>query len=249
VLGSIAVSDSDPASTIKAYANLLSLAVHEFRGPVAVVSGYLRMLQNLQPLDDRQRKMVDEAAKSTARIVDLIAEMSDIAKLDSGEAVVRSERFDLFSVVGEVAATVHEAQDRGVVLQVQGESAGARLTGDLKRVRTAIAGFLRAILREQPPDSVIAVDCRTVREGAITSAVVVIARKDAVQQSYETARGPLDEERGGLGFLLPIGRRVIERCGGHVWSPLGDETLSAYENAKTRRSAIVISVPLVELSR
>jgi len=85
VLGSIAVSDSDPASTVtKAYADLLSLAVHEFRNPANVVIGYLRMLQRdvQPPLDERQKKLVDEAAKSTARIIEMIAEMSEISKLD-----------------------------------------------------------------------------------------------------------------------------------------------------------------------
>jgi len=252
VLGSIAVSDSDPASTVtRAYAELLSLAVHEFRGPTTVVGGYLRMLQkDVQPaLDERQKKLVDEAAKSTARIAEMIAEMSELSKLDAGEAVMRTERFDLFSAVAEVAATMHEAADRGVVLHVRGESVEASITGDPARVRIALSAFLRAILREQPPDGVVAVERRIVREGNTASAVVVIARENDVQQSYETARAPLEEKRGGLGLLLPIGRRVIERCGGHVWSPPGDETLPLAEFEKIRKSAIVISVPLVELKR
>jgi len=152
-------------------------------------------------------------------------------------------------VVDEVAATVHEPDSRGVRLQVRGESTGASLTGDLTRVRTAITAFLRAILREQPSGAVVTVDRRLVREGVATSAVVIIARESDVQQSYETARSPLEEERGGLGLSLSIGRRVVELHGGHVRSPSGNQHTPPDELKKIRKSAIVISIPLVELSR
>src|SRR5262245_7992754 len=63
-------------STAPTDAQLLSLAVHEFRTPASVVGGYLRMLQRDvdPPLGERQRKMVDEADKACGRIVALINE-------------------------------------------------------------------------------------------------------------------------------------------------------------------------------
>jgi signal transduction histidine kinase len=245
MLGSIVVSDPNSASDlIKAYAHLLSLAVHEFRTPATVVGGYLRMLQKdvQPPLDERQKKMVDEAAKSTARIVEIIAEMSEISKLDSGDAAIRKEPFDLFTLVGEVAATVHEADDRGVRLEVQGESAGAAIAGDVTRVRAAISAFLRAVLREQPSAGVVVADRRLVREASGRSAVVAITSEQAVQQSYESPRRTLEEKRSGLGLALPLARRVVERHGGEVWSPASDSDSDS-------RGAILFSVPLSELSR
>src|SRR5262249_33965089 len=73
-------------SSLDSYPRLLSLAVHEFRTPASVVGGYLRMLQRDTDaqLSERQRKMIDEAERSCARLVAIVAEMSDIAKLDAG---------------------------------------------------------------------------------------------------------------------------------------------------------------------
>src|SRR5947207_2725150 len=70
----------------ESYPKLISLAVHELRTPASVVGGYLRMLQREgeAALSPRQLKMVDEAAKSCARIVALIAELGDIGKMDAG---------------------------------------------------------------------------------------------------------------------------------------------------------------------
>jgi signal transduction histidine kinase len=48
----------------------LSLAVHELRTPITVAAGYLRMLLREQagPITDQQKKMLQEADKSCARI-------------------------------------------------------------------------------------------------------------------------------------------------------------------------------------
>src|SRR4051812_39980375 len=133
------------------YPQLLSLAVHEFRTPASVVGGYLRMLQRdtESPLSERQRKMIDEAEKSCARLVALIAELSDVSKLDSGQIRLARQPLDLFLLVAEVAALVHEASDREVVLEVRGPTEGAAMTGDIPRLRAAFDAIFRAILREK----------------------------------------------------------------------------------------------------
>src|SRR5687767_10156879 len=125
------MSEHDRASSLlDSYSRLLSLAAHEFRTPASVVGGYLRMLQRdgEQPLSERQRKMVDEAEKSCDKLVSLIGELSEISKLDGGTASVKQETFELFQLVREVAAGVHESSDRGVQLSVRGDLVGARLT-------------------------------------------------------------------------------------------------------------------------
>jgi signal transduction histidine kinase len=128
---------------------LLSLAVHEFRTPASVVGGYLRMLQRDTdpPLSERQRRMVDEAEKSCARLVAIVAELSDIAKLDGGTVTLARQPIDLFSLIGEVAELVHEASDRDVHLELRGPRDGAPVAGDAGRLRAAFDAIFRAILR------------------------------------------------------------------------------------------------------
>jgi signal transduction histidine kinase len=238
------MEQADPTSAlIHGYARLLSLAVHELRTPASVVSGYLRMLQRDtdHPLSDRQRKMVDEAEKSCARLVALINEMSEVSKLDGGTATVKEESFDLFELVQEVAAGVHEAGDREVHLQVRGEAAGARMTGDQTRLKTAFDAFFRAILREQPSNTSVVIDRQRRKDGIRDAAVVVVARDTDVQRSYDAPRAVFDEKRGGLGLALPIACRVVERHGGRTWSPAVAEG-----NELAGRSAVLISLPLSE---
>jgi signal transduction histidine kinase len=226
----------------ESYPQLLSLAVHELRTPASVVGGYLRMLQRdtESPLNARQRKMIDEAEKSCARLVQLVAELSDVSKLDAGLITLGRQPLDLFDLVGEVAAGVHEQQDREVRFEVRGDSSGAPINGDAARLATAFHSIFRAILREQSAASVVIAERRLQKAGPRTSAVIVVTEAGRVQAAYSEPAGPFDEKRGGLGLALPIARRIIEAHGGVVTSPVepqGPDSIAG-------RGAAIITLPL-----
>ena len=227
---------------INPYPPLLSLAVHELRTPASVVGGYLRMLQKDQnpAMSERQLHMIDEAEKSCARLVAIVAELSEIGKLDSGVVRFAQRPFDLFSLLGELAELVHEGGDRNVHLKVVGPPDGAPMSGDPARLQTAFQAIFRAILREKAGPGTVIVDRRRVtRDGQLT-AVVVVADESDVQAVYGSSPAVFDEQRGGLGVTLPLARRVIEGHGGRIWAPE-----PGADEARARGSA-VIELPITE---
>lgn len=232
------VAPGRPGHLEDSYPKLISLAVHELRTPASVVGGYLRMLQrDSSALSDQQRKMVDEAVKSCARLVELVAEMSDVGKLDSGVTTLASQPLDFFELVQEVATHVHEAGERDVRLELRGPATGARMTGDATRLATAIHAILRAILREMPSPSVVVADRRLEDRDGSQSAVLVVASDATVQTAYDAPPFQFDEKRGGLGLALPIARRVIEAHGGHLRAPADSSNTAA-------RGAAIVTIPL-----
>lgn len=222
------------------YLQLISLAVHEFRTPASVVAGYLRMLlrDSDQPLTDRQRKMIEEAERSCQRLSAIVTELGEVQKLDAELVELAQQRFDLFAVISGVADDVHEAGDRDVRLEIRGPSEGAPIQGDLTRLQRAFIAIFRAVLREMPSNTTVVGERRIERTAGASSAVLVIAAEPLVQRSYEAPRAPFDEQRGGLGLILPFARRVIERHGGQIWSPSDERA----------RGAAVVSLPLPELT-
>jgi signal transduction histidine kinase len=228
------------------YPRLISLAVHELRTPASVVGGYLRMLQRdaESPLSDRHRKMVEEAEKSCARLVGLIAALSELAKLDEGALAMSRRPTDLFPLMAEVAGSVHEAADRGVKLEVRGMDSGALIAGDEERLRAAFSAIVHAILREKIGPCTVVTERRLAQEGQ-RSAIIIIAEETGVQAAYEATPGPFDEKRGGVGLSLPLARRVIEAHGGRLWSPAVDgATNQGTHDERNARSTAVIAVPL-----
>ncbi|MBI4266219.1 MAG: HAMP domain-containing histidine kinase [Acidobacteria bacterium] len=210
----------------------MSLAVHELRTPVTVVAGYLRMVLREQagPLTDKQRKMLEEADRSCARINALVAEMSELGKLEARELTLAAVPFDLTALAAEVAGNMHEGEDRGIRLETRGMDQPIRVTGDRTRLAAALQALIHAAVRERGEPGRIIVECATISGSDPPWAVFAIGEEPAVRALLGRAGAappPFDEWRGGLGLALPVARRVIEAHGGALWSAPGDRPQAA----------------------
>jgi signal transduction histidine kinase len=203
----------------------MSLAVHELRTPVTVVCGYIRMVlkEHGGPLTEKQKKMLQEAERSCDRISALVAEMSDLGKLESHDLSVARQDVDLCALVAELASDMHEGEDRGVRLDVRVPNAPVTVTGDRARLSAAVTTLLHAALRERGEPGVIVAEC-SVLGAAPRWAVLAVGDEDALPSLVDAGLGtppPFDEYRGGLGLALPVARRVVEALGGALWSAPG----------------------------
>lgn len=236
-------SPHDPPNYPLNYPRVISLAVHEMRTPASVVGGYLRMLLTdaTVPLESRQRRMVEEADKACQRLVELMAELSDLAKLDTGAAKLGADRFDAFELVREVTGQTREGEERGLILDVQGPSTGAPIAGDRGRVRAAVEVAVRAVMREQPASTVIVVRADRTLDKGQPYARVVIAPASDIDRATASMGDQFDEYRGGLGLGLPLARRVLTKIGGRIWSATPPDGTELPLGA---RGAIVIVLPI-----
>ena len=200
--------------------------MHELRTPVTVVCGYIRMVlkEHGGPLTDKQKKMLQEAERSCERISALVAEMSDLGKLESRELALAHHDIDLAPLVVELASDMHEGEDRGVRLDVRVPTRPIVVTGDRGRLSAAVTTLLHAALRERGEPGVIVAEVSAL-DGTSPWAVLAVGEEDALPSLVAAGLGtpfPFDEYRGGLGLALPVARRVVEALGGALWSAPGD---------------------------
>lgn len=205
---------------------LLSLAVHEFRTPVTVVAGYLRMLlkDRAGPLTENQRKLIEEAEKSCGRLSTLLTEMSDLGQLEAGRQSLARSPLDLSDLLAQAAAAVEpRAGDANVVLQ--GDTMRLPITGDGARLRRAFDAILFALRREIIDGTDLYV-VGAVRERDAQRFAGIAIGPPAVAAALGTAAvdelAAFDEWRGGCGLSLPLARRIIEMHGGRVLALAGE---------------------------
>jgi signal transduction histidine kinase len=201
----------------------LSLAAHEFRTPVTVVAGYLRMVLKEQagPLNERQRKMLEEAERACARLGALVAEMSDLGRLEAHELAMARQDIDMNGLATELASDMHEGDDRGVRIEVTPADHPLVVSGDRVRMKTAVNTLMRAAVRERGEPGIIVAECSATNFEGTTWAVLAIGDASLIASLRECRRTTNDFnewKNGGLGLALPVARRVIEAHGGAVWS-------------------------------
>jgi signal transduction histidine kinase len=177
--------------------------------------GYIRMLlkDRAGPLSPEQRRLLEEADKSCGRISALIAEMSDLAHLELGDAPFQQQPVDVAAIVREAAEGAATGPDIATVRLIDAGEAG-QVSGDASRLRAAFAALVRCVQRELPTASSIVVQ-RSARPDA---AIVAVGEEGAIAALLDAAEGgpTFDELRGGMGLSLPLARRVIERHGGRL---------------------------------
>ena len=217
---------------------LISLAVHEFRTPMTVVAGYVRMLlkDRAGPVTEQQRRLLEEAEKSCARLSALLAELSEVGAFEKGIATFNRSSIDLRAVLRESAAALPAMTDREIELDVVLADGAAPIQGDPVRLKSAFVSLLHGLRREIVANPKLLVRETVRRDGGRATSWIAIADEeqiDALRSVTEDALTGFDEFRGGCGLSLAIARRIIEGHGGALWSPSSGE-----------KAAAVVTIPL-----
>jgi signal transduction histidine kinase len=199
---------------------LLSLTVHEFRSPLTAFSGYLRMIlqERAGPIPDQQRRILQEAEKSCARMSALLEELSVLSLLESGTAPFNKSAIELKRLLGEVIADVSELPDQSVTIELRTEGS-PRVHGDAVRLKMAFTAVLVALRREIVSSDRLVVRLRTRQQEGRSLIDITIAeavRLDVVEELGPGDLAIFDEWRGGTGLSLPNARRILEAHGGRI---------------------------------
>jgi signal transduction histidine kinase len=222
--------DGFPQPPDARWPRLLSLAVHEFRTPVTVVAGYIRMLlkERAGPLGEDQRRLLEEAEKSCGRLSALTGEMSDLANLEAGTATFNRRPLELGALLDEVTASLPPLPDREVPVTVDRQVERASVDADAVRLRSALSAVLVALRRELVTSTELIVRLRADSAGGqLRLSIAGPERIDAIDRATLDDLGSFDEWRGGCGLSLALARRTVTAHGGQMWSPLEDAKAGA----------------------
>ena len=205
---------------------LLSLAVHEFRTPITVVAGYIRMLlkERAGPLSEQQRKLLEEAEKSCGRLSALVSEMSSLSSLERNDAPLKTAPLELNELLQRAVTALPTMADREVTVELQGAAPG-RITADAVRLEGALVSLLTALRREVVTSDKLVMRVRDAEIDGVPFLHVAMGDEqqiDEITGADPADLAPFDEWRGGSGLSLAIARRIIGQHGGALLSPPGD---------------------------
>jgi CheY-like chemotaxis protein len=209
---------SERARLERVKSDFVATASHELRSPLTSIKGFVELLARSQQLGEREREFVTVILQSTDRLVDLVNDLLDVARLEAGQMEVHPRLFDLGDVVREVATLLRpRVEEKGQSLRVHVPPGLPRALADPVRVRQIITNLLS--------NAHLYTD-----EGGEVIVSLAQNNGELVLSVEDTGRGMTDEEldhvfdrfvrredgAGGTGLGLAIVRSLVDLQRGSI---------------------------------
>ncbi len=118
---------------------------HEFKTPVFAIQGYVdTLLQGALEKPEVNRKFLQNASKNVERLVNLIDDLDEISKLESGEQQLQYDNFIIQDLTKEVFESLSiKANEKAIKFQIKkGCESPITVHGDKKKIRQVLINFV-----------------------------------------------------------------------------------------------------------
>jgi signal transduction histidine kinase len=215
----------------------VTLVAHELRSPLTSITGYVELLLERPggTSAEGQREFLGIVKRNADRLLQLIDDLLDIARIEAGKVELRRTRLDLAGLIQEVAKALRpQIEAKGQRLTLDLAEALPAVTGNADRVTQILTNLLSNAHKYTPPAGSITITARGEEgeEGRVRVNVqdtgVGLSSDDQAQlfTKFFRAQHRTTAGVGGTGLGLAITRALVELHGGEitVTSTLGQGT-------------------------
>ncbi|MBP7857642.1 hypothetical protein KA016_01115 [Candidatus Saccharibacteria bacterium] len=131
----------------------ISMASHQLRTPLTSVKGYLSMVLegDAGKLNKQQEELLKQSFMSSQRMVNLIADLLNLSRLNTGKFVIDAQPTDLRVIVDQEVAQLREsAKAKGITLRWQMPPTFSMLNLDEGKIHQVVMNFIDNALYYTP---------------------------------------------------------------------------------------------------
>lgn len=209
--------------------DFLATVSHELRTPLNSILGFSDVLSAVDALDDKQKRYVGNIQRSGRMLLEMINDILDLAKMESGKMEVRPSEFRIGAVVAaqcEMARPL--AEKKNLDLDCDAPATLPPLRQDQAKVQQILNNLLSNAIKFTPDGGRIHVSATRDEAGDLVMTVedtgvgISPDEQQLVFEKFRQASGVMPDgdamtrEHSGTGLGLSIVRELCRLLGGEV---------------------------------
>ncbi len=197
---------------------------HELRTPLNAIIGFAALIHDgsAGPVDDQQREFLGDILTSSRHLLQLINDVLDLAKVESGALQIAPEPVELARVLGEVRDLLRGlAADRRLQLELQVADDLGSVTVDPAKLRQILYNYVSNALKFTPPGGRVTISAALIGDAfriEVEDTGIGIASDDLryLFMPFRQLDASATKRYQGTGLGLALTKRLAEAHGGKV---------------------------------
>lgn len=212
----------------------IGLASHELKTPVTSLTGYLQIISKRLPDTDMNKSFVDKALVQIRKLSNLISDLLDVSKIESGELPLAYSTFDMVTFVRE---TIEQFQYgvRSHYIALDTNENSLMISADRQRIEQVMINLLSNAVKYSPKADLVNVtvvggpQSITVRVQDFGMGIKKEQQERIFSRFYRVE--DMASHISGLGIGLFISRQIVSRHHGSlsVESEAGKGSVFSFE--------------------
>jgi signal transduction histidine kinase len=206
----------------EAWIELLSVIAHDLNTPIAAVKGFVELVQNAGPLNDKQQKYSDRALAGLQQMEQLVSRLLDLAWVDADKPL-ELNTCDVGALITDAVNLLeNSAAQRDITLHVDIAPTLGSVTGDTQRLSQVIHNLIGNAIKYNRDGGSVWINAAGERDGiqvSVKDTGLGIPPEDQAKvfERFFRAKTNTDKKIKGTGLGLAIVKGVVEKHNGHIW--------------------------------
>lgn len=198
----------------------ISIASHELKTPLTSVKGYVQLLERSIDKGDipTVKKHLMKARLQLDKLNDLIADLLDISKIESGKLKFNNKFFNLNTLLDSILEIIHQSNPEFKIIKTG--SVDQEIFADEMRIEQVIVNFLTNAIKYAPGTTEIHINLSVEGDRVIVAVrdfgigIHPDQQQNVFEKFYRVEETAIHFQ--GLGIGLYISAEIISRHGGTV---------------------------------